>query len=106
MHVAACCAGIRCAAGVEWVAYLLGAHRGSAPESALCGRPLLLIGKADGSVSAIDYEKKEVVATYAFERKSSSSTPVAVTSLCFSPNGEDLLVGHCAAKVRCFLEPT
>ncbi|XP_034243057.1 cilia- and flagella-associated protein 251-like [Thrips palmi] len=56
-------------------------------------KPQLLIGRADGSISLIDYEKKEVMMTYAFECKPGAE-PVAVTSLKYSPNGAVLACGR------------
>lgn len=54
-----------------------------------CSRPQLLIGRSNGSISLIDYIKKEVMVAYSFECKPGAE-PVAITSLKFSPNGNSL----------------
>ncbi len=60
----------------RWVAYLPGGVR----------RTALLLGRANGSLSLIDYANKEVMVTYTFDCKPGTE-PVPITSLKYSPNG-------------------
>ncbi|KAK3912151.1 Cilia- and flagella-associated protein 251 [Frankliniella fusca] len=56
-------------------------------------RSVLLLGRANGSLSLIDYAKKEVMVTFTLDCKLGAD-PVPITSLCYSPNGTVLACGR------------